>query len=380
MADVTIRAAVLDDAGSIGAIYDEAIMAGNATFAVGPHPESERRGWLAGRAATAPVFVADIGDTVVGWSALAPFSHRSWFSGVAEYTVYVATSARGAGIGAALLADLVPDIRVHSLTRLATRSDHVVFEVNGDLILRVCREEAGDAHTASPEREAALLDVIGEVSPLPVPVPLAADTDWGAIVYRKLPGTPLSELPAHDPRAAARSLASLIDALHHAPSHLLAGLAEVDEYPMDAWRADARRDYDAVADRLPRTARARVEGFLAAPPPPASEVAVFCHNDLGAEHVLVDESGAITGVIDWSDAALADPARDVARILRDLGPGVFQAVLAQHPAAWDPAARERAVFYARCALLEDLVYGLNTGTRRYADAALAHLPWTFATA
>lgn len=107
MADVTIRAAVLDDAGSIGAIYDEAIMAGNATFAVGPHPESERRGWLAGRAATAPVFVADIGDTVVGWSALAPFSHRSWFSGVAEYTVYVATSARGAGIGSALLADLV---------------------------------------------------------------------------------------------------------------------------------------------------------------------------------------------------------------------------------------------------------------------------------
>jgi len=277
-----------------------------------------------------------------------------------------------------LLADLVPHLRVHSLTRLATRTDHVVFEINGELILRVGRQTHDDARAPSSEREAALLDVIGDLSPLPVPVPLAADTDWGAIVYRKLPGTPLSELPAHDPRAAARSLASLIDALHHTPTDRLTGLVEVDQYPMDAWRADAERDYDTVVDRLPRTARARVERFLAATPPPPCDDAVFCHNDLGAEHVLVDDSGAITGVIDWSDAALADPARDVARILRDLGPGMFETVLAQHPAAWDPAARERAVFYARCALLEDLVYGLHTRTRRYADAALAHLPWTFA--
>lgn len=28
--------------------------------------------------------------------------------------------------------------------------------------------------------------------------------------------------------------------------------------------------------------------------------------------------------------------------------------------------------------LEDLAYGFRTGQRRYADAGLAHLPWTFA--
>ena len=90
MTGVTIRPADLPDAGRIGEIYDEAIAAGDATFAVGPHPESERRGWLAGRAATAPVFVAETDGAILGWSAVAPFSHRSWFSGVGEYTVYVA--------------------------------------------------------------------------------------------------------------------------------------------------------------------------------------------------------------------------------------------------------------------------------------------------
>lgn len=104
---ITIRSAELEDARRIGEIYDEAIAAGNATFAAGPHPESERRGWLAGRAATAPVFVAQTPAAVVGWSAVAPFSHRSWFSGVGEYTVYVSEAARGQGVGSRLLADLI---------------------------------------------------------------------------------------------------------------------------------------------------------------------------------------------------------------------------------------------------------------------------------
>jgi hypothetical protein len=38
------------------------------------------------------------------------------------------------------------------------------------------------------------------------------------------------------------------------------------------------------------------------------------------EHVLVDvEANAVTGIIDWTDAAIADPARDLALIYRDFG-------------------------------------------------------------
>ena len=39
---------------------------------------------------------------------------------------------------------------------------------------------------------------------------------------------------------------------------------------------------------------------------------VFTHGDLQAEHVLVDDDGAITGVIDWGDAGLGDPLYDLA--------------------------------------------------------------------
>lgn len=103
---LVIRLAQSGDAAAIGAIYDEAAASGLATFATGPHSAPERRAWLAARDARAPVWTGLIGDEVVAWSALAPFSHRSWYAGVGEYTVYVAGRAQGRGIGRTMLAAL----------------------------------------------------------------------------------------------------------------------------------------------------------------------------------------------------------------------------------------------------------------------------------
>ncbi|HEU4494020.1 MAG TPA: phosphotransferase [Rubrobacteraceae bacterium] len=53
-------------------------------------------------------------------------------------------------------------------------------------------------------------------------------------------------------------------------------------------------------------------------PWPTPRALAFCHNDLGAEHVLVDaEANTITGIIDWTDAQrLVHAAR---RSVRDAG-------------------------------------------------------------
>jgi L-amino acid N-acyltransferase YncA len=104
---VRIRLAAPDDAGAIGVIYDEAVAGGVATFATGPHTAEERRAWLAARPARAPVFVGVEDGEVRAWSALAPLTHRPWYHGVAEYTVYVAERARGRGAGTRMLAHLI---------------------------------------------------------------------------------------------------------------------------------------------------------------------------------------------------------------------------------------------------------------------------------
>lgn len=102
-APLVIRPAESRDARAIGEIYDEAASGGMATFATGPHSEDERRAWLAARAERAPVWCGLLEDDVVAWSAIAPFSHRSWYAGVGEYTVYVAERCHGRGVGRTML-------------------------------------------------------------------------------------------------------------------------------------------------------------------------------------------------------------------------------------------------------------------------------------
>lgn len=46
-------------------------------------------------------------DRVIGWAALSPVSRRAVYAGVAEVSVYVAATARGKGVGSALLSALI---------------------------------------------------------------------------------------------------------------------------------------------------------------------------------------------------------------------------------------------------------------------------------
>ena len=69
---------------------------------------------------------------------------------------------------------------------------------------------------------------------------------------------------------------------------------------------------------VPVAGRPAIEAALAARAPAPPRRRALIHGDLGAEHVFVDD-GRISGVIDWGDAAIGDPALDHGRLLRDFG-------------------------------------------------------------
>ena len=86
-------------------IYLEGIRSGNATFETDA-PSWEK--WDDGHLPIARLVMRD-GEEVLGWAALSPVSKRNVYRGVAEVTVYVAESARGKGIGRALLEALIAE-------------------------------------------------------------------------------------------------------------------------------------------------------------------------------------------------------------------------------------------------------------------------------
>jgi L-amino acid N-acyltransferase YncA len=98
-----IRPMHKDDAKAVLSIYAEGIEDGLATF------ETQCPSWEEWDEAHIEEcrLVAEGGDAVVGWAALSPVSRRACYRGVAEVTVYVARSARGRGVGSALLEALV---------------------------------------------------------------------------------------------------------------------------------------------------------------------------------------------------------------------------------------------------------------------------------
>jgi aminoglycoside phosphotransferase (APT) family kinase protein len=253
-------------------------------------------------------------------------------------------AARALRVHAPELADAAPRELARGLDNVA----HVV----GDLVLRVA---------AGPDvvREAALLALLAPRLPLPVPVPRFADADTGVLAYPLLPGRPL--LGHAPPPAAARVLGRFLRALHDVDPDDVADLVPVEDADPDEWLAELEGPaelVDAVRTAVPEAAVERV----------------LCHNDLGAEHLL-ERDGEITGVIDWSDAAVTDPALDFARLYRDFGPEFLAQALDAYGGL--PGAGPRIAFFARCAALEDLAFGIASGRGEYAESARRSLAWLF---
>jgi phosphinothricin acetyltransferase len=94
-----------DDWPAVRAIFEQGIATRNATF------ETDAPTWEEWDAAHLPAYrlVAERDGEVIGWAVLSGHSDRCCYQGVAEVSVYVSESARGEGVGRALLTRLVEE-------------------------------------------------------------------------------------------------------------------------------------------------------------------------------------------------------------------------------------------------------------------------------
>ena len=100
---VRLREMTESDWPQVAAIWAEGIATGNATF------ETEPPSWEVFDGTRRPEgrLVAEAGGAIVGWAALSRVSARACYAGVAENSVYVASTARGQGVGSHLMRELV---------------------------------------------------------------------------------------------------------------------------------------------------------------------------------------------------------------------------------------------------------------------------------
>lgn len=100
-----LREAEAADLEAMRAIYAEQVLTGTASFElVPPEPEEFARRRAAVRAAGLPWLVAEAEGRLLGYAYAGPYRPRPAYSFTVEDSVYVDPSARGRGVGRALLA------------------------------------------------------------------------------------------------------------------------------------------------------------------------------------------------------------------------------------------------------------------------------------
>ena len=237
------------------------------------------------------------------------------------------------------------------LTELGQGLDNTAY-IAGGLVLRV-------ADDRDVEREARLLDTLAPHLSIAIPTPRFADAEAGVLAYELIAGRPL--LGRLAPVDAGHRLGRFLRELHAIEPATVEDLIQTEDADPREWL----KGLDGPSDLIEIVHASR---------PQRSRQRVVAHADLGAEHIL-ERGGALTGIIDWSDAAITDPALDFARVYRDFGPGVLRAAIEAYGAR--PAAMARIEFFARCAALEDLAFGIKAGRHEYATSAERSFGWLF---
>ena len=179
----------------------------------------------------------------------------------------------------------------------------------------------------------------------------------------------------------AREIGGLLRNLHAIdPSDIPAAPAGSEERSVTTRVSEISALAPAVAARLPESVATRAVPYLLgevpAPPAPRAEANRLCHNDICAEHLLVDPTtGQIAGLLDWTDAMVTDPLVDFVGLITIGGYGFIGDVVSAYESSGGEAAGqafwERLVWWCRVLTL----IWLGEALGEHSPEVDRHLAW-----
>jgi aminoglycoside phosphotransferase (APT) family kinase protein len=228
-----------------------------------------------------------------------------------------------------LIAAQFPELRPVRAEPFGLGWDNVALRINEKYVFRFPRRALG---ARCLEAEVRVMPAIAPMLPLATPDHRfvgrpTPEFQWPFVGYEMIRGQSVchAKLSQQQREDLAEPLARFLKALHHIPADS-AKRPGVTTDPLG--RFDMPRRIAQSKERLSYIAAhglvENVDALVAivdsAPRDYKPRHDVLVHGDLYARHLLVDERGKLSGVIDWGDIHLGDPATDLAVALTVLPP------------------------------------------------------------
>lgn len=223
---------------------------------------------------------------------------------------------------AVIAREAMPGRPITSVRILGQGEDNTAVVINRRFILRIPknRRVAGMIR-----REARLLAALRRRLPIQVPAPervggLRSLDGWPVLLYRRIPGSGVSwsRLSPGAYRGLIHDLRPILGQLASFPARLSSQLG-VPGRTAGEWRTEMRGFHRylrrAVFPLIPTDDRAELEARLSGFTENDANFQfrpTLLHTDLHSEHVLW-AGHRVSGVIDWGDAEVGDPAREFAQ-------------------------------------------------------------------
>ncbi|HHX03719.1 MAG TPA: aminoglycoside phosphotransferase family protein [Tissierellia bacterium] len=274
----------------------------------------------------------------------------------------------------------IPDLVIYHCTFVDQGQNSLVAIVNEELIFKFPRYR----HVMEElKKESEILPIISNHVTLEVPVPLysffESDEPGQVFVgYKMIMGTPFErELywQLKNKQALVTQIGGFLHELHGLPTDCLAGVSIETRDGFAYWSRILTQIEKSIFPYIRPAFRKQIletfrrfldnnENFQYKP--------VLTHGDFGTSNIIYDvKSGKVSGVIDFGQVALDDPAIDIASLICPMGYGedFSQHLVRAYPQML--ALLPRARFYSSTFALQEALFGLETGDQKAFEAGIA---------